>query len=496
MGSATQPSVRARAVEAHARAVCAAVVVPDLGELVTRYQDLLRLRDWRIDVSYLPDLVDSRGRPVWGLCYPTVDARVATIEIRDPNTPPAGVTPEAAAKQVVETVVHELVHLHFAPFGNASPAEIAAEEQAVWALAEALIRSAGTPEESTIARAMVVAIDKTRIKGKASVGPAQSDVVSAVGAALRTRFPQADDDMNGPWVQDVFATSVVYQLTGALYELAYTFDGSVATLGAEPTRVIRSYSPAPAQAEPVARVAKSRAAKANGESPMPALSQKLIAMLIEAAATGDKKVAPIASAVLAELLGATPAEADKPSTEEPAAEPAPAAPAAAARVVAPEAGAEAAFGRAVMSIVGIGNPTEALAEIARRTQVVTNVETREADVARDRQVVDAIEATERKALVASLVKLEVETPATAWADATASAPCARLTAEPIAELRARVAAMTASKRPAARLVPPASTDAEDATPEELAKCAAKDIDPKKYLATRAGIRARNAGAAK
>ena len=104
---------------------------PDLAALVTRYQDLLRLRDWRIDVAYKPDLATRDGRPVWGLCYPTVDSRSARIEIRDPSTPPAGVSLEDAAAQVVETVVHELVHLHFAPFGNSSPAEIAAEEQAV-----------------------------------------------------------------------------------------------------------------------------------------------------------------------------------------------------------------------------------------------------------------------------------------------------------------------------------------------------------------------------
>ncbi len=95
---------------------------------------------------------------MWGLCRPVVDAKVATIVIRDPNTPPEGCTVEEAMAQVVETVVHELVHLHFAPFQNASPTAVAAEEQAVWSIAEALIKSKGTPDEQRYARAMVAKV--------------------------------------------------------------------------------------------------------------------------------------------------------------------------------------------------------------------------------------------------------------------------------------------------------------------------------------------------
>ena len=63
----------------------------------------------------------------------------------------------------------------------------------------------------------------------------------------------------------------------------------------------------------------------------PALSQKLIAMLIETAASGDKKAAPIAAAVLSELLGAAPA-AEEPKPADP---PADAPPPPAARVEKP-----------------------------------------------------------------------------------------------------------------------------------------------------------------
>jgi hypothetical protein len=137
-------------------------MTPDLAALVAHYQDKLRLRDWRISVAYAPDLTNGEGRAVWGLCYPTADAKVAKILIRDPGTPPDGVTAEEAAAQVVETVVHELVHLHFAAFCTDSPEAIVAEEQAVWALAEALVKARGTPAETTIARAMLVNVNARR----------------------------------------------------------------------------------------------------------------------------------------------------------------------------------------------------------------------------------------------------------------------------------------------------------------------------------------------
>lgn len=485
---AGQSANRSRAAHARLveRAQVAAVESPDLASLVEHYQRELRLLDWRIDVSYAPDLADSRGRPVWGLCYPVVDAKVATIVIRDPSTPPEGATAEQAAKQVVETVVHELLHLHFAAFGTSSPAEIAHEEQVVWALAEALINAKGTAEEPMLARSMLAVIDAS--KGRASVGPAQNDVTSALAAALRARFPTDGESCQGPWIQDTFATSVVYELAGVLYEVGFTFDGTTATLGAEPVRVIRSYSPAPAPAPaapaPMSRqvTPKSRAATAtNGEDDMAsALSEDLVKMLIEAAASGDKKLAPLASAVLSELLGVG---APKPAAD-PATDPPPAAdPPAAARVAPVPAAAEPdallAFGRVALALLGKTDPGEAIAEIARRSALAVGVEEREAAVARDRAV---LELTERKALVANLVTLRAETPHTSGLAVGTLVP--RLMAEPIAELRARVAALGGGKAPAARVVP--GTDPlESLSERERAMCAEMKLDPATYAAHKA-----------
>lgn len=145
-----------RTARVHAREVVRAAVVeaPNLSELVAHYQAKLRLLDWRIDVSYQRDLRTADGAEVWGLCYPNVDAKAARIIVRDPATPPKGMTVDDALSTVVETVVHELVHLHFAPFQNVAPTEVAAEEQAVWAIAEALVRARGSSEEESIARAV------------------------------------------------------------------------------------------------------------------------------------------------------------------------------------------------------------------------------------------------------------------------------------------------------------------------------------------------------
>lgn len=381
-------------LDAHARPVAeraavAASIAPDLAALVAHYQRELRLLDWRLDVSYAPDLADSRGRPVWGLCYPTVDAKVATIVIRDPATPPDGATAEQAAKQVVETVVHELLHLHFAAFGTSSPAEIAHEEQVVWALAEALINAKGTPDEALLARAALVAIDRS--------------------------------------------------------------------------------------------TAKVRAAKAQEKENM--LDPKLALEGLKIVTAKDAKGAlDLLGRLLASALGGeVPAEEAAPEEtppEEPAAE---APPAAAARVVVapPADDALAALGRAALALTGVSDPGEAIAEIARRSALAVGVEEREAAVARDRAV---LELTERKALVANLVTLRAETPHTSGLAVGTLVP--RLMAEPIAELRARVAALGGGKAPAARVVP--GTDPlESLSERERAMCAEMKLDPATYAAHKA-----------
>jgi len=124
-------------------------VKPDLAQLVATWQRDLRLLDWRLQVEYVRDLTGPNGAPVYGLCYRFVDAKRARIEIRDPATPVTSRDPS-----VEETLIHELLHLHFAPLASDGAAAIAAEEQAVWAITEAMVARGAGREAQMIARAM------------------------------------------------------------------------------------------------------------------------------------------------------------------------------------------------------------------------------------------------------------------------------------------------------------------------------------------------------
>jgi hypothetical protein len=112
---------------------------PDLQSLVSQFQIALRLRDWRISASYRPDLVDSSGHALWSFSAPNIDAKSARLVIRDPATPPAGVSSVEAADQVTRSVASELTRLHFAAFESGSPTDNVAIAQAVDALATAIV---------------------------------------------------------------------------------------------------------------------------------------------------------------------------------------------------------------------------------------------------------------------------------------------------------------------------------------------------------------------
>lgn len=155
-------------------------VKPDLAALVADWQARLRLRDWRIATEYVADLRDSSGRPAYGLCYPFVDAKKATILIRDPEAS----APIKSAPSIEETVVHELLHLHFAPFDNTAPAEIAAEEQAVWSIAEAIVTAKGSGREALIARAMAARVCPSRVRRAG--GTMDPKIVAAAIAAIKS----------------------------------------------------------------------------------------------------------------------------------------------------------------------------------------------------------------------------------------------------------------------------------------------------------------------
>ncbi len=401
-------SVHARQVDASART--AVVDVPDLAGLVAHYQDKLRLRDWRISVAYAPDLASADGHPVWGLCYPTADAKVAKILIRDPNTPPQGVTVEAAAAQVVETVVHELVHLHFAAFCTDSPEAIVAEEQAVWALAEALVKARGTNEEQVVARAMLINIDNMRAKSP----PKSNQRERAMG-------------LSGKMASDAVKVLTSKDGKGALALIEAML---VSSLGGEEDPKVEAEEPAP-EAPPAQEIEEAPPAE---------------------------QAAPMAD------------EEPKPEGK-------------AQRVI---EGDLLALARQAVALSGKTDPGEAIAELARRSAVAVELEARERSLAEDRA---KLEGSERRQLVATLVKIGVEIPATAWEpESNGTVPCKRLAAEPIADLRARVALLSKTPDAKARadIRPPAKdADTLGLSARERAMCEEMKIDPKEYAATKA-----------
>jgi len=103
----------------------------------------------------------------------------------------------------------------------------------------------------------------------------------------------------------------------------------------------------------------------------------------------------------------------------------------------------------------------------------------------------ALELDERRGLIAGLVKLGAETPATAWAGEPKDRnPCTRLASEPIAELRARAKALGA--REVAPAIAPPAGDAPDAV--EISPDVAKQL--KRLGLTAAEFNERKAKAAR
>lgn len=340
--------------------------IPDLGGLVAHYQALLRLRDWQLDVSYVPNLTDSQGRQVWGLCEHMVDAKFARLQIRDPKTPPPGESFESAVENVIETVIHELVHLHFAPFDNRTPAEIAAEEQAVWALAPAIARARGTSDEGFIARAMLALAPKS--------------TASAVARKTEKSRMALDPKQS----RDALKILIAKDQKSALAFLEKLVVGEEEP-GSEPA--------------------------------------------------GEGSAPPAAAAAVP-----PPEEEDKQALARAAVDP----------------DGIAALGRTALVLTGKSDPNEAMLELARMVQPAARAAAAAPPPAVEPPAAPPVDpdAVERRALVARLVQINVETPATAWADSTATAPAKRLADEPIASLRSRVATLESTLPKPAQIAPP------------------------------------------
>lgn len=123
-----------------------AIVTPDrhptptqaqLDELLADWQRRLRLRDWNVKVQlrrrHDMSLEDSCGACRWQL-----SKKLACVELLDPIDYDPG---SFGWPQDVEwTLVHELLHLHFAPFAEFGDGPLnTAQEQAIDLIAGALV---------------------------------------------------------------------------------------------------------------------------------------------------------------------------------------------------------------------------------------------------------------------------------------------------------------------------------------------------------------------
>lgn len=76
-------------------------------------------------------------------------------------------------------------------------------------------------------------------------GPSLDAINRALQEALELRYPSAPnaDWDEKVWVCEVFDATCVFEWDGKLYEIAYTLDGTTATLGPQPQEVVRTYEP-------------------------------------------------------------------------------------------------------------------------------------------------------------------------------------------------------------------------------------------------------------
>lgn len=118
----------------------------ELRQLCAEWQKILRLQDWDVVVQ-ISRRDDTFGNSTMGQVRFNLELKQALIKIIDPIDYPTNVI---YPQDMETTLVHELLHLHFAPFDaeNDTPAEIA-QEQAIEAISKGLValkRSKNTKE--------------------------------------------------------------------------------------------------------------------------------------------------------------------------------------------------------------------------------------------------------------------------------------------------------------------------------------------------------------
>ena len=107
----------------------------DLEKLLAKWQRLLRLQDWNIQVRFVRghEIDDCQARIKHNDNY-----KCAIVKLRDPQDWPPGDWPEDSESDLV----HELLHLHMSPFdgSKADTQEAVCLEQAIECITQALVK--------------------------------------------------------------------------------------------------------------------------------------------------------------------------------------------------------------------------------------------------------------------------------------------------------------------------------------------------------------------
>lgn len=112
----------------------------ELDDLATEWRKTLRLRDWDVKVK-LKRIFDLHEQDILGECNWVLSKKCAVVGVLDPQDyDPAFVRPYDPE----QTLVHELLHLHFAPF-TTDDGPTYEQEQAIDCIAGALVEAKRKP---------------------------------------------------------------------------------------------------------------------------------------------------------------------------------------------------------------------------------------------------------------------------------------------------------------------------------------------------------------
>jgi hypothetical protein len=109
-----------------------------LTSIKREWQKLLRLQDWKIKIRFATDeeLEEATGVEAVGACHSSPETREAQILIADVSVLEEG----DRQRDVENTIVHELLHVHFAPFQSDHEAVKLQHEQAIEPITDALLK--------------------------------------------------------------------------------------------------------------------------------------------------------------------------------------------------------------------------------------------------------------------------------------------------------------------------------------------------------------------